>query len=230
VIARLGLRQRSTYFAGSTTRKDPDALKVAPEHHGAGIWRATGSGGRRRRSGRRLFPAARGHDQRNSKQVKDEHGQCESPPGFRGTVTSSSRDPGPDSLFPGLPSSPVASWAPDAGRSQKHEARAARRAAVPETARFRATFCLDAGVRAQRRRRGGVSFHDLCHSFGTIQMAARASPKAVAEAVGHPDAGVTLRTYVHPGMDEKQRMTERMNALTASSPGVTPGTATGAEG
>jgi hypothetical protein len=61
-------------------------------------------------------------------------------------------------------------------------------------------------------------------------MAAGGSPRAVAEAMGHSDAGVTLRTYVHPGMDEKQRMTERMNALTESSSGVTPGTASGAEG
>ena len=59
----------------------------------------------------------------------------------------------------------------------------------------------------------GVRFHDLRHSFGTIQMAAGASPKAVAEALGHSDAGFTLRTYVHSGMDEKERMAERMNAL-----------------
>jgi integrase len=68
----------------------------------------------------------------------------------------------------------------------------------------------------------GVRFHDLRHSYGTIQMAAGASPKAVAEALGHSDAGFTLRTYVHTGMDEKERMAERMNALMGLSPVVTP--------
>jgi len=62
----------------------------------------------------------------------------------------------------------------------------------------------------------GVRFHDLRHSYGTIQMAAGASPKAVAEALGHSDAGFTLRTYIHSGMDEKERMAERMNALMGS--------------
>jgi len=75
----------------------------------------------------------------------------------------------------------------------------------------------------------GVRFHDLRHSYGTIQMAAGASPKAVAEALGHSDAGFTLRTYVHSGMDEKQRMAERMNALMGLSPVVTPEAASGGE-
>jgi integrase len=69
---------------------------------------------------------------------------------------------------------------------------------------------------------GGVRFHDLRHSYGTIQMAAGASPKAVAEALGHSDAGFTLRTYVHSGMDKKARMAERMDGLMRLSPDVTP--------
>jgi integrase len=75
----------------------------------------------------------------------------------------------------------------------------------------------------------GVRFHDLRHSYGTIQMAAGASPKAVAEALGHSDAAFTLRTYVHSGMDEKERMAERMNALMGLSPVVTPAASGGAE-
>jgi hypothetical protein len=123
VIVRLGLPQMSTCFAGSTTRKDPGALKVAPEHHGAGIRRATGSGGRHRRGVRRLCPAARGHDRRDRKQVRDEHGECERPPGLLGTVTSSSRNSGPDSLFqPGLPG---------ARRSTRRPASAPRSASTP---------------------------------------------------------------------------------------------------
>ena len=59
----------------------------------------------------------------------------------------------------------------------------------------------------------GVRFHDLRHSYGTIQMAAGASPKAVAEALGHSDAAFTMRTYVHSGMDEKKGMAERMNTI-----------------
>ena len=40
--------------------------------------------------------------------------------------------------------------------------------------------------------------------------------------MGHSDAGFTLRTYIHSGMNEKQRMAERMNALMGLSPDVTP--------
>jgi integrase len=75
-----------------------------------------------------------------------------------------------------------------------------------------------------------VRFHDLRHSYGTIQMAAGASPKAVAAALGHADAAFTLRTYMDSGMDEKERMAERMNALMALSPNVTPATADGGDG
>lgn len=74
-----------------------------------------------------------------------------------------------------------------------------------------------------------MRFHDLRHSYGTIQMAAGASPKAVAEALGHSDAAFTLRTYVYSGMDEKERMAERMNALMGLSPVVTPGASDWAE-
>ena len=49
-------------------------------------------------------------------------------------------------------------------------------------------------LKALFRRAGvpSIRFHDLRHSFATLQLAAGTKPKIVSEAPGHKDVGFTL--------------------------------------
>lgn len=57
---------------------------------------------------------------------------------------------------------------------------------------------------------GGVTFHDLRHTFASLMIASGANPLQIAEAPGHtdrkgqPDATLVWRRYRHlyPGSDE----------------------------
>jgi len=57
--------------------------------------RGLSRGGHRLSGGRRFFPGAGGHDQRGSKQGKDEQGKRDTSPRLHGTATSSSGWPRP---------------------------------------------------------------------------------------------------------------------------------------
>ncbi len=61
----------------------------------------------------------------------------------------------------------------------------------------------------------GTRFHDLRHTFATLNMAAGANPAAVGLMLGHSSAAFTMRQYVHAQVAEQDRLAERMDGLLA---------------
>ena len=55
-------------------------------------------------------------------------------------------------------------------------------------------------------------FHDLRHAFASFQLAAGLSAHAVAELLGHGDAGLVLARYGHPMAAEVAAAGERLEA------------------
>jgi integrase-like protein len=64
--------------------------------------------------------------------------------------------------------------------------------------------CPD-GYRVQRSGLPYIRFHDLRHTYATLQLQAGVHPKGVSEALGHANIGITLDTYSHatPSMLEQ---------------------------
>jgi integrase len=62
----------------------------------------------------------------------------------------------------------------------------------------------------------GTRFHDLRHTFATLNMAAGANPAAVGLMLGHSSAAFTMRQYVHAQAAEQDRLAERMDGLLRS--------------
>ncbi|NMF25084.1 site-specific integrase [Olsenella umbonata] len=57
-----------------------------------------------------------------------------------------------------------------------------------------------------------VTFHDLRHTFATVQVAAGADVKSVSALMGHADAAMTLNVYAAPDSDATRR------AMAAAAP------------
>ena len=55
-----------------------------------------------------------------------------------------------------------------------------------------------------------VRFHALRHSFATRCIESRCDYKTVSAILGHSSISTTLDLYVHPGIDDKKRVIERM--------------------
>ena len=65
----------------------------------------------------------------------------------------------------------------------------------------------------------GTRFHDLRHTFGTLNAAAGANPAALALMLGHSSAAFTMHQYVHAQAAEQERLAERMDDLLAPREG-----------
>jgi site-specific recombinase XerD len=58
-----------------------------------------------------------------------------------------------------------------------------------------------------------LTFHDLCHVYGSTLVAEGVSLKVVAELLGHRDAALTLRTYSHALSETKRHAVHRLDAI-----------------
>jgi integrase len=75
------------------------------------------------------------------------------------------------------------------------------------------SFSYRFGVFAKANGFAGTRFHDLRHTFATLNMAAGASPAAVGRMLGHSSAAFTMRQYVHAQASELERLAERMDRV-----------------
>ena len=65
-------------------------------------------------------------------------------------------------------------------------------------------------------RRAGlpaIRFHDLRHTFATLQLAAGTNPKIVSEVLGHKEVGITLDRYSHALPTLHTKAMARLDAL-----------------
>ena len=63
-----------------------------------------------------------------------------------------------------------------------------------------------------------IRFHDLRHTFATLQLAAGTNPKIVSEVLGHKDVGITLDRYSHALPTMQTEAMARLDALLGRSP------------
>ena len=64
-----------------------------------------------------------------------------------------------------------------------------------------------------------IRFHDLRHTYATLQLAAGTNPKLVAEVLGHKDVGITLDRYSHSQPTMHREAAERLDAMLGRSSG-----------
>jgi hypothetical protein len=60
-------------------------------------------------------------------------------------------------------------------------------------------------------------FHDLRHTFATLQLAAGTNPKIVAEVLGHKDVAITLDRYSHALPTMQVEAMARLDAMLGRS-------------
>ncbi len=65
---------------------------------------------------------------------------------------------------------------------------------------------------------GRSGWHDLRHHHASLLIAAGASPRAVADRLGHADPAETLRTYSHLWPSDEDRMIEAIEAAYSGPP------------
>jgi integrase len=58
-----------------------------------------------------------------------------------------------------------------------------------------------------------MRFHDARHTFTTLMLDLKASPKAVQELLGHSKIGATMDFYAHVSWDVKQQEIGRLNQV-----------------
>lgn len=63
-----------------------------------------------------------------------------------------------------------------------------------------------------------IRFHDLRHTFATLQLAAGTNPKVVSEALGHKDIAITLDRYSHALPTMQAEAMRRLDALLKRGP------------
>jgi hypothetical protein len=73
-----------------------------------------------------------------------------------------------------------------------------------------------------------IRFHDLRHTFATLQLAAGTNPKIVSEVLGHKDVAITLGRYSHALPTMQVEAIGRLDAMLGRSPLETPIEASGA--
>ncbi len=80
------------------------------------------------------------------------------------------------------------------------------------TQRHLAPLLREAGLPA-------IRFHDLRHTYATLQLAAGTNPKLVAEVLGHKDVGITLDRYSHSQPTMHREAAERLDAMLGRTSG-----------
>ena len=60
-----------------------------------------------------------------------------------------------------------------------------------------------------------IRFHDLRHTFATLSLKYGVDVKTLSGALGHYDAGFTLRTYTHVTRQMQQKAAEKMGSFMA---------------
>ena len=63
-----------------------------------------------------------------------------------------------------------------------------------------------------------IRFHDLRHTFATLQLAAGTNPKVVSEVLGHKDIAITLDRYSHAMPTMQAEAMGRLDAMLGRSP------------
>ncbi|MGH2382184.1 MAG: site-specific integrase, partial [Candidatus Limnocylindria bacterium] len=63
-----------------------------------------------------------------------------------------------------------------------------------------------------------IRFHDLRHTFATLQLAAGTNPKIVSEVLGHKDVAITLDRYSHAMPTMQVEAMGRLDAILGRSP------------
>jgi len=74
---------------------------------------------------------------------------------------------------------------------------------------------LTRGLHPALRRAGirQVRFHDLRHSYASVQLAKGEPIAAVSKALGHANPHITMTTYAHALPEERHGANDRMAAL-----------------
>ena len=67
-----------------------------------------------------------------------------------------------------------------------------------------------------------IRFHDLRHTFATLQLAAGTDPKIVSEVLGHEEVAITLDRYSHALPTLHTKATARLDAILARRADATP--------
>jgi len=63
-----------------------------------------------------------------------------------------------------------------------------------------------------------IRFHDLRHTFATLQLAAGTNPKIVSEVLGHTDVAITLDRYSHALPAMQAEAMGRLHTILGRSP------------
>ncbi len=63
-----------------------------------------------------------------------------------------------------------------------------------------------------------IRFHDLRHTFATLQLAAGTNPKIVSEVLGHKDVAITLDRYSHAMPTMQVEAMGRLDAILGRAP------------
>ena len=87
--------------------------------------------------------------------------------------------------------------------------------------------CLRATVKAAKLRTPWPTFHDLRHTFASLLIANGCDAKTVSVAMGHADAGFTLRVYTD--LFDKEASAEKVRAATGGNWKLTGATRNGQE-
>ena len=60
-----------------------------------------------------------------------------------------------------------------------------------------------------------LKYHTLRHTFASYAIECGMDVKTLSEILGHADAAITLRTYVHTSMEQKRKQMEKLKYLSA---------------
>jgi hypothetical protein len=82
-------------------------------------------------------------------------------------------------------------------------------------------------LKALLRRAGlpPIRFHDLRHTFATLQLAAGANPKIVSEVLGHKEIAITLDRYSHALPTMQATAMVRLDAILGRGDDAAPSSA-----
>jgi Phage integrase family len=96
------------------------------------------------------------------------------------------------------------------------------RPSLPPACRCRHSLlsAADASSRALLRRAGlpPIRFHNLRHTFATLQLMAATNPKIVSEVLGHKEIAITLDRYSHALPTMQTEAMARLDAVLGRSP------------